>query len=159
MTSRAPGLPTPTQVCQVRRRSRRPAWIQRGLLPTARFSIGRRQACTRPARGDRELCRRCAAAAAIREKALLLGQPDNPVGQRSPAQGALDGGSQRGAMQSVAAPVLRTASGRGQTWQGRRHRGNAQAADRRLERGDSSQTLRAALGRVPAPLGVLANKA
>src|SRR5258707_7407158 len=43
------------------------------------------------------------------EKALLLGQPDNPVGQRSPAQGALDGGSQRRAMQSVAAPVLRNA--------------------------------------------------
>jgi hypothetical protein len=37
--------------------------------------------------------------------------------------------------------------GRGQTRQGRGDRGDAQAADRRLERGDSSQTLRAALAR------------
>ena len=78
-----------------------------------------------------------------REEALLR-QPDNPVRERSPAQGALDGGSQRRAMQSLAAPVLRTASGRGQTRQGRGHRGDAKAAGCGLERGYSSPTLRSA---------------
>jgi hypothetical protein len=45
--------------------------------------------------------------AAIREKALLPRQPHNPFWECSPAQGALGGGSQRRAMQSLAAPVLR----------------------------------------------------
>ena len=40
-------------------------------------------------------------------------------------------------LQSVAAPVLRTPSGRGQTWQGRRHRGDAKAARSGVERGYS----------------------
>ena len=83
--------------------------------------------------GDRELCRRCAAAAAIRQEALLR-QPNNSVRERSLAQGALDGGSQRRAMQSVAAPVLRTSSGGGQTWQGRCYSGDAKAASSGLER-------------------------
>ena len=95
-----------------------------GRLPHRR--TGRSRALSQ--RGcDRELCRRCATAAAIREEAVLLGQPDNPVGQRSAAQGTLDGGSQRRAMQSVAASVLRTSSGRGQTRQGRRHRSDEKA--------------------------------
>jgi hypothetical protein len=55
--------------------------------------------------GDRELCRRCAAAAAIRQEALLR-QSNNSVRERSLAQGALDGGSQRRALQSLAASVL-----------------------------------------------------
>jgi hypothetical protein len=66
----------------------------------------RRPSALSQRRCDRELCRRCAAGAAIREKELLLGQPDNPVEQRSLAQGALDGGSQRRPLQSVAASVL-----------------------------------------------------
>jgi hypothetical protein len=44
----------------------------------------------------------------------------------------LDGGSQRRAMQSVAAPVLRTPSGRGQIWQGRRHRSYAKSCSQRF---------------------------
>jgi len=70
------------------------------------------------------------------EKALLLRQPYDPVGERSAAKGALDGGSQRRAMQSVAAPVLRTPSRRGQTWQSRRHSSYAKAAGSGMERGD-----------------------
>jgi hypothetical protein len=119
---------------------RRNRTVNRGLSDRRTRRPGTLSQC----RCDRELCRRCATAAAIRKKTFLLGQPDNPVGQRSPAQGALDGGSQRRAMQSVAAPVLRTSSSRGQTRQGCGDRSNAQAADRRLERGHPSKTLRAA---------------
>ena len=51
-------------------------------------------------------CRRCTAPAAIGQEALLR-QSNNSVRKRALAEGAVDGGSQRGAMQSVAAPVLR----------------------------------------------------
>jgi hypothetical protein len=95
-------------------------------------------------RCDRELCWGCATAAAIREKALLPRQPHNPFWECSPAQGALDGGSQRSAMQSVAAAVLRTASFCGQARQSRGHRGHAQTARRSLECGDPSTTVRSA---------------
>jgi hypothetical protein len=56
------------------------------------------------------------------KKRFFSGSPNHPVGQRSPAQGALDGGSQCRATQSVAAPVLRTPSRRGQIWQAGRRR-------------------------------------
>jgi hypothetical protein len=54
---------------------------------------------------DRKLCRRCTAPAAIGQEALLR-QSNNSVRERSLAEGALDGGSQRCSLQSVAAPVL-----------------------------------------------------
>ena len=78
-------------------------------------------------------------------KKRLLRQSNNSVRKRPLAQSALDGGSQRRAMQSVAAPVLRTPSGRRQTRQGRRHRSYAKAARSGLERGYSPPALRSAL--------------
>jgi hypothetical protein len=79
------------------------------------------------------------------KKRFFSGSPTIPFGNARLRKGALDGGSQRLAMQSVAEPVLRTSSGRGQTWQGRRHRSYAKAARGGLERGHSSPTLRSAL--------------
>jgi hypothetical protein len=66
-------------------------------------------------------------------KKRFSGSPTIPFGN-AVAQGALDGGPQRRAVQSVAAAVLRTASGSGQTWQGRCHRGYAKAASSSMER-------------------------
>jgi hypothetical protein len=62
-------------------------------------------------------------------------------------QGPLDGDPQGGAVQSVATPILRTASRRGQTGQGRGYRSNAKVVARGLECRYASPTVRSACGR------------
>jgi hypothetical protein len=93
-------------------------------------------------RCDREPCGRAPQLRQSAKKRFFSGSPTMP-GQRSPTQGALDGGSQSRAMQSMTAPVLRTPSCRGQTWQGGRHSSYAEAARGGLEH--SPPTLRPAL--------------
>jgi hypothetical protein len=70
--------------------------------------------------------------AAIKQEALA-GESDQFLWSGRVHASNTDGGSQPDAVQSVAAALLRTASGRQQTQRDGDHRGNANAANRSLE--------------------------